>query len=283
MEKKSKSRQNVNATDITLKLLVHPLKPLSVNSPQLPSGNLVLRFKEREDFGLEASILSWRTEGKKWQKKNYLQPEVYTKHIPILFWLASGIIRKSACSNPSEVISSKSGSFIEWFWVCCSWMKRTQSLHVTAQKSTICWCKSSKKNGGSCQLSLFLARRLCLVIHCACIFAWSNILCLYIIQYKSYIYIYIHPRYFHMSNSYFRYSPSIHLISPQEKWPAVPSNVQSRNLQSRRCYSKRSLVVNFKFPTGCFLTNGGAEKMYNIIYIYIYVYIEACIFVGGGG
>ena len=45
-----------------------------------------------------------------------------------------------------------------------------------------------KKNGGSCQLSLFLARRLCLVIHCACIFAWSNILCLYIIQYKSYIY-----------------------------------------------------------------------------------------------
>ena len=188
MEKKSKSRQNVNATDITLKLLVHPLKPLSVNSPQLPSGNLVLRFKEREDFGLEASILSWRTEGKKWQKKNYLQPEVYTKHIPILFWLTSGIIRKSACSNPSEVISSKSGSFIEWFWVCCSWMKRTQSLHVTAQKSTICWCKSSKKNGGSCQLSLFLARRLCLVIHCACIFAWSNILCLYIIQYKSYIY-----------------------------------------------------------------------------------------------
>lgn len=58
LEKKSKSRQNVNATDITLKLLVHPLKPLSVNSPQLPSGNLVLRFKEREDFGLEASILS---------------------------------------------------------------------------------------------------------------------------------------------------------------------------------------------------------------------------------
>lgn len=133
-----------------------------------------------------------------------------------------------------------------------------------------------QKKMDSFQLSVFcLAQRWCTVMRCGCIFAWSKF-CVCILYntnlYKSHIYtiivntylytICIHSRYFQASNSHFdTHHQSI--LSTQEKkdklFHGLPtsqinvnptshlswSHVQSRNLQSRQCYSKWSLVVNF--------------------------------------
>jgi len=64
------------------------LKPLIVDSPQLPSGNLVLRLEEPGDVGLESSVILDEQKKQKWEKKkkHYLR-YINQTYIPPLSYL----------------------------------------------------------------------------------------------------------------------------------------------------------------------------------------------------
>lgn len=166
-----------------MKWLVHPLRFLIVNSPQLPSGNLVLRFEEQE-----------AKNGRK-RKTNYLRyiPNIYLYSI----LLTSGIIRYSISmfGHPSEVISCKSGSFIESLCVCCWWLVDEKNPRFTRRSSKIhhLLMQILKKEWtvSSFQLIFVLAQRWGTVMRTWWHICMIKSVRLYFIEYKSHIYIII--------------------------------------------------------------------------------------------